>query len=158
MFGSVDNYFQKDYESLLKERNKLKYVLSEIWNLDDNTITIYLSAFDYFILNPSEYDGATIVNDFWIIPGLDIWAMLHDYLYIKYNVAVNLKAKYLADKLYCQQMRNFKISWGAVWLIRFTGLTLSSIVFIPREKYITKKIFSKKQKEEFYKITTQLIK
>lgn len=158
MFGSKNDYFKKDLDILIKDREKLKYILKDIWNLENNLIKVYTDAFDYFILNPDSYDGATIVNDFWIIPGLDIWAMLHDYLYIKFNVAVNIKAKYYADLFYCQQMRNFKVSWGAVWLVRFSGLTLSGLFFIPREKFYNKKFFSAKQKKEFYSIILPLIK
>lgn len=157
MFGSSNNFFQENHDFEII-RHDLKYILEDIWMLDNNLIDFYLEAFDFFVKNPKKYDGATIVNDYFIIPGLDIWAMIHDYMYIKFNVAVNIKAKYYADLFYCQQMRYFKISWGSVWLVRFLGLTLSGLYFIPREKYYTKKTFSSNQKKEFYNKILPLIK
>ena len=148
MFGSENNFFKQDKNILIKKREQLKFILTDVWGVDSK---IYLEAYDYFLNNPNDYDGATIVNDLTIMPNLDIWAMFHDYLYIKFNVAVNLKYKHLADLKYCQEMRKFKISWGSVWLVRYVGLLISTIYFTPREILITKKKFTQKNKKDLLK-------
>lgn len=149
MLGSQNKYFHQDFDVLLENRKHLEYVLKNVWLKSQTSIKAYLEAYDFFMLNPSDYDGATVVNDFYLIKGLDVWAMLHDYIYIKFNVAVSLCYKYLADKFYSLEMRKFHISWGSVWLVRFFGLTLSTIVFTPREYFYNKKRITSEQKTAF---------
>jgi hypothetical protein len=117
-------YFFNEEEVLLKNREILIFLLKKVWLRNQYIIDLYLEAYDYFMKNPERFDGASIVADFFIMPDLDIWAMLHDYLYIKYSVACNYKYKYYADIIYCVEMRRFKIHWLDVWFTRFIGLTL----------------------------------
>lgn len=149
MFGSSNSYFFQSKETLLEKKEQLKYILSVVWKRPNKVVDIYLDAYDYFCKYPNKFDGATIVSDIWILPNLDIFAMLHDYLYIKYNVAVNVYYKLLADYLYCTEMRKFKVSWTLVWVVRFLGLSLSGLLFIPYTILIRKKTLSSLQKKLF---------
>lgn len=42
----------------------------------------YLKAYDYFVVNNAQFDGATIVKDLNDLPHLPLAAMLHDYEYL----------------------------------------------------------------------------
>ncbi|MFM1776346.1 MAG: hypothetical protein RJA53_1956, partial [Bacteroidota bacterium] len=99
MFGSINIYFRQSPEALIKGKKEVMYYLASK-GYNDNQIKLYLDAYDYFVVNPTDFDGATLVKDFYDIPGLDLDAMLHDYHYIRYNVATNFKYKKMADKLF----------------------------------------------------------
>jgi hypothetical protein len=86
-------------------------------------VNFYLEAYDYFCDNPNDFDGATIVKNLNIIPNLDIWAMIHDYIYIKYNVSSNIKYKWYADLIYATEMEKMGCSAYSTWS-RFIGLTI----------------------------------
>ena len=73
--------------------------------------------------------------------------MLHDYIYIKFNVAVNLIYKNLSDVFYAEEMRKFHIAWGAAWLIRYGGLSISNIYFPLREIIKGKKMTSQNKQD-----------
>lgn len=124
-FWGNDLFFKQDDATLLQNRNLLEYLLRDVWKRSDSTIALYLEAYDYFCKNKDSFDGASIVGDFYFIPNLDIWAMLHDYLYIVYKVACNYKYKFYVDWIYCSEMRRFKIHWKDVWITRFLGLTIA---------------------------------
>lgn len=93
-------------------------------------IKIYKKAFDYFVINKTSFDGATIVKDLKDVGGLDLDAMLHDYQYIVYNCGSNLYVKWHCDKLYAKQMERKGKGEFSAWS-RFLGLTLTSIFWTP---------------------------
>ena len=155
MLGSSNKFFFQDKEILDKHYLDLLYLL-DIWKVPQPIKKLYIDSYLYFVTHPNEYDGATIVNDLTIIPGLDIWAMVHDYLYIVFNVAVNPKAKWLADLLYIKLMRYFKVSWGASWLVRFGGLFISTLPFMFREYVIKGKRYTKENKKDFTELINSL--
>lgn len=133
MFGSKSDFFKQDTETLFKKRRGLENILRDIWERNDEVVKFYLEAYDYFVLNPDDFDGATIIKDVKVIKGLDIWAMIHDYLYIKYNVAVSWKYKYLADLIYAKEMeimgQSAFVSWGRFGLLIIFG----HLIFTPIE-------------------------
>ncbi len=155
MLGSTNSFFLKDKERLDKHYLDLLYLL-DVWEVPPATKELYITAYLYFIEHPNSYDGATIVNDITLIPDLDIWAMVHDYLYIQYNVAVDVKAKWKKDLLYIKLMREFKVSWGASGLVRFGGLVLSFLPFMCREYFIKKKRYTKEDSIKFNKLINNL--
>lgn len=77
---SKSNFFQQPKMALQYKRQLLWSVLKdfEIPKQYD-----FMEAYDYFMDNPSQFDGATIVKDIPTIRGLDAPAMLHDYQYIQ---------------------------------------------------------------------------
>lgn len=130
MFGSKSNFFYQDDDTLTLARVKLEVVLKNIWQRDNATIKLYLEAFDYMCKNPAHYDGATIVQDLCIIPKLDVFAMLHDYLYINYNAAANVLYKLMADWIYAREMQRMGVHTFTAWS-RYAGLATVGLLFTP---------------------------
>jgi len=149
MLGSKSDFFHSDEDILIKTRNFMIYFL-KMHKTKKGVINLYLEAYEYFILNPNEFDGATLSKDIKVIPNLDIWAMLHDYLYIKYNIAVNWKLKYYGDVIYALEMERLGISYGTTWG-RFILLVLSQIIFTPYQLLKGKRMDSE-QKSGFMNI------
>lgn len=84
----------------------------------------FREAYNYFIENPSEFDGATIVKDITQIKGLDISAMAHDHAYI---TAKSIKDRLIADWIYSQDYRKFEVPWTIAYsrmaLLVFINIT-----------------------------------
>ena len=85
MFWSKDNTFRKTKIELDILRKNIKAYL-HIKERKMSDISDYLTAFDYFVEHPTEFDGATIVKDLVDIGELDLDAMVHDYCFIKYKI------------------------------------------------------------------------
>jgi hypothetical protein len=79
--NSKSNFFFQNTEILEKKAFLLKLILLDC-NFTENEIIKFEKAYNYFIENPKEFDGATIVRDLDTIKGLDAPAMVHDYRYI----------------------------------------------------------------------------
>lgn len=126
MVGSKSKYFHQSREALKEGQRKLIAFL-KLWNYSDMQISVYEKAYEYFCDFPEDFDGATIVKDLYHIPGLDINAMLHDYMYLTYNAAANIYTKWYADKLYAKQME--KLGKGSASWIRFAGLKITGLPF-----------------------------
>lgn len=98
-------------------------------------INEYLVAFDYFIENPSRYNGATIVRDLYVLKyrldsgtyKLDPDAMLHDYEYIEKKANRNFIAKIKSDYKY---FSNMLANGKGARIIRFVLLTLLTITVV----------------------------
>lgn len=146
MLGSVSHYFEQDKTTLAQCRDKvIQYLILKGYELLG--IAIYLKAFDYFVENPHDFDGATLVKDLCDLPGIDLDAMAHDFWYIKYNVASSIGLKWKADFLYSKgNERKGKGLYSAY--SRFAGLTLVGIGFIPFARLKRGKV-TKEQREEF---------
>lgn len=146
MFGSKSSYFHKSIPELRVCRYDVKLYL-ELKGYDREQIAVYIRAFDYFILEPNDFDGATLVNDLCDIPYLDIDAMLHDYHYIYCGVASSISFKWKADKLYAKGNERKGKSLYAAYS-RFIGLSLSGIGFILFAR-LKRGRMTKEQKEKF---------
>lgn len=151
MIGSKNKFFFQPTNILLKNKTKLIYLLRDIWQRDEKIIQIYLDAYKYFMDNPSDYDGATIVKDLKAIPGLDIWAMLHDYLYIVYNTPCNVNYKYYSDIIYIWEMERMGVSAYASWS-RFLGLSVFGTLFFTPYVLLKGKRMDKNMKKEMKNI------
>lgn len=124
-YKSNNNYFKKPAITHKLNRGKVKYYLEEIKGYSPAQANIYLAAYDYFVINPEEFDGATMTEDLCDVKGLELTAMLHDYLYIALNASASLHFIRLADKLFFQEMKRMdKSSWNlgyrkfALWCVR----------------------------------------
>lgn len=62
---------------------KRKLLLNVLEDFKVQNLWWFVEAYDYFMKNPSQFDGATIVKDIPTINALDAPAMLHDYQYIQ---------------------------------------------------------------------------
>lgn len=127
LFNSSNSYFDNPIDYLTLNRQKVKIYLQGIKNYTEGQTKIYLAAYDYFVANPLEFDGATATEDLYDIDNLELASMLHDYLYIKYNCAGSIRYRLLSDKLFRKEMQRMnKSSWNRGY--RF--LALLSILFI----------------------------
>ena len=148
MLGSVSHFLEQDKETLAQKWVDVSELLRlKGYNLESRLI--YLKAFDYFVVNPHDFDGATAVKDLCDLPGLDLDALYHDYCYINYGVASSVINKWRADKLYAIGNERKGKSQYAAWS-RFAGLTLSGLGFIPYAA-IKRGKMSKEQKLNFMK-------
>lgn len=129
MFWSRNDFFKKTPSQLQFYRKEVFEYL-RIKGYSFKEIEVYLKAYDYFCDNTAQFDGATIVKDLIDIPGLDLDAMLHDYMYVAYGISANFYTKWKADWLYAKgQERKGKGQYSA--FSRFIGLTIIGIGFVP---------------------------
>lgn len=148
MLGSKSNFFSQSVEVLSLKRRQVNQLLN-MKGYNEKQIDIYIKAYNYFCINPSQFDGATIVKDLIDVPGLDLDAMLHDYHYIVHNTAANFGTKWKADWLYSKGIeRKGKGQYSA--FSRFIGLTIIGIGFVAFAFYKRGKI-KENQKTDFLK-------
>ena len=144
MLGSENHFFNQDKATLLLKRDSVcKLLTMKGYGLE--SVAIYLKSYDYFCINPDQFDGATLVNDLCDIPDLDLDAMLHDWMYLVCNAAVNIRCKWMADMIFSKGMEQ-KGKGQYTAYSRFAGLTLSGIGFIPFAR-IKRGRITKEQKE-----------
>lgn len=129
MLGSKSDFFKSNDNTLMSVKIFMVKFLKEHKTSDD-IIKLYEDAFNYFIVNPDDFDGTTILKDVKIMPNLDIFAMIHDYMYIKFNVASNLKYKFICDKIFSLEIERCGLPWEISW-VRFGLLTLSTLIYTP---------------------------
>lgn len=133
MLGSKNDYFKRKPKDLLKSRHDVIEVL-KLLDRSKSDINLYLEAYDYFTTNPSEFDGATVVRDLFIIKGkgykLDVDAMLHDYEYIN-GANKSFRLKHNADIRYFTNMRR---NGKGVQLFRLSLLIITGIFYVPYNK------------------------
>lgn len=120
---SKNDFFFQDKEIIFK---KLEFVL-QIW--DDFEFSPYDKfklrlAFAYFINHPERYNGTSVINDRWLINGLEPESVIHDYDYI---MATSFKSLNRANKEYCKRLRKRNTQWFWAWGFIFCGLTIVSI-------------------------------
>ena len=119
-----ENYFFYQDESVIRE--KIEFVIL-IWkefgfeSYDEMKLRI---ASNYFIKNPKEYNGTSVVNDFWLIRGLEPESVIHDYDYI---TAKSLKDLLKSNKEYCKRLRKRNAQWLYVWGFIYCGLNIFSL-------------------------------
>ena len=130
MLGSKNDFFYQKHEQLTKSKYDMLEVLS-LLNRSEEDKLLYLDAYNYFICNPNEFDGATIMRDLFVLKTkknkLDIDAMLHDYEYVT-GANLSFKLKHKADLRY---FNNMLLNGKGVQLFRFVALILSGIFFVP---------------------------
>jgi hypothetical protein len=147
MLGSKSKFFSQSKDKLDFQRVNIVNLLS-IKGYNIESVNVYLKAYDYFVENPSLYDGATIVKDLCDIPRLDLDAMLHDYHYIEYLAGTNFYVKWHADWLYAKgNERKGKGQYSS--FSRFVGLTIIGIGFVPYANWKRGSV-SSKQKQQFF--------
>lgn len=117
-----DFFFQSESEI----RNKLKFII-DIWedfgfdNYDEVRLRI---AFEYFIKHPKQYNGTSVISDFWLIKGLEPESVIHDYEWI---MATSLQDLHYSNNKYAERLRKRNAQWLWVWGFIFCSLTIVSI-------------------------------
>ncbi len=126
----INMFFSKD-NTFYKSKEELEYLLNDIIKIltikKNKNIEQYIIAFNYFVNNPSKFDGATIVKDLVDIGELDLDAMVHDYEYIN-GANRNFIKKWNADIRY---IKNMEANGKGIRVFRFLILTLLGIFFVP---------------------------
>lgn len=117
-----DFFFQSESEIL----NKLRFII-ELWTdfgASKYDLVKLRLAFSYFMKRPKDYNGSSVINDFWLIKGLEPESVIHDYDFI---MATSFKNLHRANKEYCQRLRKRNAQWLWVWGFIFCSLTIVSI-------------------------------
>ena len=126
----INMFFSKD-NTFYKSKEELQYLLNDIIKIltikKNKNIEQYIIAFNYFVSNPSKFDGATIVKDLVDIEELDLDAMVHDYEYIN-GANRNFIKKWNTDIRY---IKNMEANGKGIRVFRFLVLTLLGIFFVP---------------------------
>lgn len=146
MLGSKNHFFRQEYY-VLEGKWIFAYNLLIKKGYSKEKINVYKKAYDYFCLNPDDFDGATFVKDLEDISGLDLDAMLHDYQCIHFNVSSNLECLIKSNWLFYKGMiRKDKIKREA--FVRLTGLTIIIPLFMIYSLF--KRGFTTQQKKELF--------
>lgn len=152
MLGSNSRFFYSSTEDLGKTKDiMVNFLINH--NTKNSVIDVYIEAFDYFTNYPYKFDGATILKDVKVVPNLDIFAMLHDYIYVFFNTSVNIKDKTKSDFIYSKEMERCGLPTSVSWF-RFSLLILTHFIFTPYE-LIRGKRMSNKQRSDFKKLNNK---
>ena len=81
-------------------------------------------AWAYFHDKPNEYNGSSVINDRFMIKGLEPMSVEHDYEWIMAN---SFKDLHDSSLKYCKKLRDTNSNWFYVWGWIFCGLTIVSI-------------------------------
>lgn len=128
LFTTTNDYFERE-NMVLHGKEYLESLLL-IWEYEIQEREIYKQVFDHFVKNPQQFNGASYTEELCDIPGLDLDAMLHDYLYVVLNASVSFKYTWKADKLLRNESRRRgKSTWNTGY--RFIMLVLKTPFFIP---------------------------
>jgi hypothetical protein len=81
-------------------------------------------AFEHFILKPNEFNGTSVINDNWVIKGLEPESVIHDYDWIMAN---SLKQLLISNLDYVQRLRKRNVNWFWCWGFIFVSLNIVGI-------------------------------
>lgn len=154
LFSSSSGYFYEPLPILLENKKRVDLYL-QLKDYNATQRDIYDRAYKYFITNPAQFDGATMTEDLFDIDSLELAAMLHDWLYIKFNASGSFKYIWLADKLIRSEMRRMnKSSWNTG--TRFVLLLIKTPFYVPYSWLFKSRRMTPEQKEEFNRIYSKL--
>ena len=117
---SKNNYFFQSNEKLIEDL-ELVEMLYKNFEIEFES---FKKAWGYFKLNPSEYNGTSVINDRWLIKGLEPLSVEHDY---KWITAKSFKELIISNLDYCHKLRKINTNWFWVWCFIFCGLNIVSI-------------------------------
>lgn len=96
--SSKNNYFKQSKQALEQGHKEMLQFL-DIKDFTADQIGVFEDAYNYFRNYPRGYDGATASQDLEDVKGLELGAMLHDYLYLQFNCYASRKYMKKADQL-----------------------------------------------------------
>jgi len=120
---STSNYFFNSDEKL---HNDLKLIMELYKNFkfDELDRMKFQIAFNYFAVNPEEYNGTSVISDRHMIKNLEPQSVVHDYDWIK---AKSLKDLLKSNLYYAKSLRKVNCNWIWVWCFIYCGLNIVSI-------------------------------
>jgi hypothetical protein len=116
-------------EHFFKSEKELKsdlYLCIEIlknFNFKSDYIIRFRNAYAYFIANPEEYNGTSVINDRETIKGLEVQSVVHDYDWI---FAKSLKELHISNIRYAKALRQVNVNFVWAWGL-FLGLEIVAI-------------------------------
>lgn len=134
MLGSRNNFFKKPKPHL----KELREAVNTLLIIKGVNPVRFLTAYDFFVFHPLEFDGATIVKDLDDLPNLDLSALVHDYEYInelpKYKGVKWLLVKIKMDWQYA---RNMELLGKGITIpyARALGLIITTPIYWLIKKY-----------------------
>lgn len=133
---SVNFYFFNTKEKIHDDLFIIR-ILYENFGFTDSDFSRFVKASNYFIEKPNEYNGTSVINDRWLIKGLEPFSVVHDYDLI---MAECLNDYLKANKYYCECLRKVNANWFWVWIFIYCGLNIVSF-FINLYKQTKKLIY-----------------
>lgn len=114
---SKNDYFlnpkESDYDLIIS--------LYENFEIDS---VLFSKAWEYFVCFPEDYNGTSVINDRYMIKGLEPFSVTHDYAWI---TAKSLRDLYNSNLNYCKELRVINSNWIYVWCFIFIGLNIVSL-------------------------------
>lgn len=114
---SKNDYFlnpkQEDYE-----------LIKTLYSNFDWDFSNFNRAWKYFTLHPKQYNGTSVINDRFMVKGLEPMSVEHDLDFILAKSFIDL---YTANIRYCKKLRDTNANWFFVWGFIFCGLTIVAI-------------------------------
>ena len=117
---SKNDYFFQSNEKLIEDL----ILLDKIYRNFEIEVETFAKAHTYFRQNPNKYNGTSVINDRWLIKGLEPLSVEHDYNWI---VAKSFKELIISNLDYCHKLRKVNANWIWVWCFIFCGLNIVSI-------------------------------
>lgn len=100
------------------------YLIESLYRNFEIEFKTFQKAWWYFREFPNEYNGTSVINDRWMIKGLEALSVEHDFNWI---VAKSLKELLKSNLDYCNKLRKINTNWLWVWCFIYPGLTIISV-------------------------------
>lgn len=128
-----NNRFFNQKEQIIRNKLELceKVLINFEWSKKD--VVRFKVACEYFISNPSQYNGTSVINDNWVIKNLEPESVIHDYDWI---MATSLRQLLISNLEYARRLRKRNVNWFWCWGFIFVGLNIVSL--FKSLKYILK--------------------
>lgn len=136
---SKSDFFKQDRETLAEKRNEVVLLL-KLKGLNSREIDEFTDAYDFFCKFTTKFDGATIVKDLHDIRNLDLKALKHDYRCL---IGANRSFRKWIKEAWNYYQDHFKLGNGNQ-LLRFIGLLIIGVFFVPYCYIFTPKYYHKK--------------
>jgi hypothetical protein len=152
---SKSNYFYQSKEALDQGHKEMLQFL-DIKDFTADQIGWFEDAYNYFREHPNGYDGATASQDLEDVKGLELGAMLHDYLYLFLNCYASRKYMKKADQVLKSVM---KLTHKSGWEIsrRMFLLFLLRGLYPLFKRWIKGERMNKNQKKQIKSIYTTFL-
>lgn len=121
--NSKSDFFHQKKEVLQKKLETIVFLYID-FGFTNEEIEKLKEAYNYFIDNPFEYNGTSVINDRYMIQGFEPQSVVHDFDYIFAKNFIDLvKSNYN----YSNSLRKVNANWLWVWGVIFIGLNVVSI-------------------------------
>lgn len=120
---SINKFFYQEEKTIRKKLDLCLKVCEDFGWTPVDSVRLRI-AFEYFISKPNEFNGTSIINDNWVIRGLEPESVIHDYDWI---MATSLRQLLTSNLDYAKRLRKRNSNWFWVWGFIFVGLNIVSL-------------------------------